>query len=764
MTNRKKLWISLSTAVALLVGTVAVFGEAPETIINDVLKIGRSASTNDKIIEFETGDSPNNVELKVDDTNLDGFFSVDVFSLGDGAGDQALLFNEGSALANQPRIKWDDTSGKLQFSNDGTVFKSIGSGAGGGGGINMLVDNNFDFEGGTTDWTNSGSGTFSVTTTAGEVAFDTRSGKWDAAAASDTLSSASKAISDYYGLRGNNCEVNMWYKGGDDNITLQAYDGSNTLCEVELVAQADYFRQSRCTFPCPATGNIQGRLIASADAAIIYTDNWHLGENVTTEVSQAEMIAQIEYQGTSGCQPGLSGSSYATFPADSDCVAPTATYQAISVDLTDRNLLSLKFTGSLPPGVYEVEASVPFNTSVVNAQSGYRITDGTNNGPGHGHSMSSASDVPRASVKGVFTYTTAQSAPEFSLQGKIDTGSVYILGDGSDRGNVVWTIKRFPLQSQTAVSPDTVGWYVDVNIGGDNPNLGVSDVTAYTPVFNNGLDMVINSGSASAEIPCASGTASSGLTCSGVNEHVGAVFDIPRAGTYEACVSFTHNVKVEDTTGASCETIFQIVETSNTSTTIISESNSRVQSGGNQIEASGRFQQNYPHTLCGVFNWSSAGQKTIRLMYEQQTNNAASSLVIADRLASYGDRDSHIVVKPINQHMPAPLLVNSVVSPYAGVLKIASAYITYSGGVPSVTSETGDWIASLDDNGTGQVNINVTPNTWTTSVQCFGNSTDTGFEHVVSFISVSTTDVHYKIHDSAGTVQDINQNIFCIGH
>ena len=69
---------------------------------NDKLKVGRKA-TGDKFLEFEIGSSPNN-----------------------------------------PKLKWNSSAGALQYANDGSTFKNLGSGS--GGGTNYI--NNADAESG----------------------------------------------------------------------------------------------------------------------------------------------------------------------------------------------------------------------------------------------------------------------------------------------------------------------------------------------------------------------------------------------------------------------------------------------------------------------------------------------------------------------------------------------------------------------------------------------------------------------------------------
>jgi len=68
-----------------------------------------------------------------------------------GAADKAVEFNlTKSGASTNPKIKWANSSSKLQFSNDGTNFKDLGSGS---GVKNLVIDNQGDAEAaGTTGW------------------------------------------------------------------------------------------------------------------------------------------------------------------------------------------------------------------------------------------------------------------------------------------------------------------------------------------------------------------------------------------------------------------------------------------------------------------------------------------------------------------------------------------------------------------------------------------------------------------------------------
>lgn len=210
----------------------------------------------------------------------------DFFKLGGkNTNDKLFEFEMDAGTAN-PKIK-AESDGTLSFSTDGTNFSHFGSGDGGGA-INLI--SNPGYEQDLSDWTDTGSATFSVDTDAADVYLGAKSALWDAAAASDTL--ASEAVSIPGGLRGNLCSVEVQYKGGDDNIALQAYDGTDVLATVDLEASANNFTKAQVAFTCPDSGTIQGRLFASADAAAINVDQWVVGKSADL----INALAETEWQ------------------------------------------------------------------------------------------------------------------------------------------------------------------------------------------------------------------------------------------------------------------------------------------------------------------------------------------------------------------------------------------------------------------------------------------------------------------------------------
>ncbi len=189
-------------------------------------------------------------------------------------------------------------------------------------------------------------------------------------------------------------------------------------------------------------------------------------------------------------------------------------------------------------------------------------------------------------------------------------------------------------------------WRVDANITGANPSLGTSAVSSYTGITHSSLTLSNASGTniLTAKIPCASTTSPSGTTCSGADESIGVSFTVPRPGDVTACASFSSRMQL----GSSGELVaaFQVVETASNSQTITQEGKSRITSGG--VVTGAANERTYPNRVCGTFTFSSSGQKTLRLMYEQVVSGTiTSSAIEGDANGSYGQRDIHWEVYPL---------------------------------------------------------------------------------------------------------------------
>ena len=482
-----------------------------------------------------------------------------------------------------------------------------------------------------------GGATFNVATT--NAGFGSFAANFDAAVAVNRVSS--NAIVLPSGLKGNNCMAEMYYMGGDNLLDFEVREGSNLLCSQTLAATTTYKRVS-CSFVCPTSGDPFIRISATGDAAIIYFDEMYLGENKNISDASSLMSDWQDYT------PTGSWTSNVAYFGKWRRVGDTMEVEiavAAGVGVSTGELIV-----DLPSG-FTIDTS-KINAANVNAvrDIGSSLVDGT--GPTAYTAIclyydSNSVKVKRQYVSGVETqlsvvHTTtpfAWTSGDYAFL----RFSVPITG---------WTVGSYQ-----AITPDLTGWYVDVNIGGANPNLSATAETAYIGIDDAGLDMVINDGSMSAEIPCSSTNLPTGLTCSSGNESVGVAYNLPKAGSVEACFDFAHQL-VSDVPG-SIDVVFQVVETDCNSQTITKEGNIRMDGGIDMGSVYGAHGVQ-PRHVCGIFKHDSAGQKCYRLMYEQAlVATVSSNRINAERAAGRGQRDIHVSVKPITQNIPMPVIIET---------------------------------------------------------------------------------------------------------
>lgn len=663
-----------------------------------------------------------------------GLFFVTLVTMGAKITDNELNIGDGNPAVDKQinlstgQIKWDGSATKLRFSNDGgSSFKDIGSGGGGGAaGINILdVDDNADFEGpSVSPWVASG-GTFILESSV--QGFGGGSGSWDSSAAAQTLDSALKEIPE--GLLNRSCNTTMQLKwvGTPTDLKMQVIDQTSAvIAERDLPVTTDW-EKTAIQFTCPGSGSLRVRLLAvGSNPALILFDNVSLGKTDFVDISQALMVAHITYPATASCFPLITSTSFIDYPTDSDCVSPIVVFSTIAVDSADNDLLDLDFD-DLPVGTYHIQAKGAISLGAASVLGAMRITDGSTNGSPCGmRSPVGDTDLISELVCDLVVTYTSSGARNFKLQGRSASGNNQLINSTTDQQETTWTIWRVPGSSAEAITLETIGEHWDVSIGGANPSLGTANVSSYTEIIDAGLDLVVNSGSKSAEIPCSTTNPSTGLTCAAGSEGVGVVIDIATAGRYRACFSFAH-AGAADGAGA-LSSVFQVVETPNNSQTISQEGKSKVNSGPDN----GPIAQAaiLPLYVCGDFIFSSAGQKTLRLMYEQLVGATVStSILLGDRETNEGQRDIHITVDKLDQQMPTPVftdLTNSLNAKIEsadpdGVPRLySSLVISIAAGVPSIFGGSDENITSISDDGVGTVGV-VFDNDYTSqpSIKCF---------------------------------------------
>jgi hypothetical protein len=649
------------------------------------------------------------------------------------------------------------SDGKFYTAKSDGTESALGSGSGGSAGYNMLVDSNPDLETGTSSLTASGG---SLTTASGASAlFGLKSASWDASAAAQTLSTASITIPT--GLQGGNCLARLAYKGGDANLTLEVFDGTNVVAS-QVLSVASQTTFVSASFVCPSSGSLLLRLKASADAASVTIDQLHLGENfLLGTVSQATFVGSITYPVATNCAWSTTSSSYGNFSADTDCGTPTVE-GAVSAPGTK---IPAAVLSSAPSGRYFFVATGVFyevNSTANQTTGAYRFSDGTNSSQevgiqqDIGLATGGVSESSAGTILGEINYTTAQGSTTFNIQGKAISASVTMF---IDLNNVPMKISiyRYPSVSEMNFRTDVLNFKIDASIGGDNPSLGGSAVTTPAEWTASTFTLVQNAGSSAVKIACPSTETASGTTCA-TTEVPGVVFDAPVAGVYEACFSLTHEVYINAGSSGSLGVAWYLVETADGSSTILQTGKDVVQSGQKYVNDA-----TLPVRSCSDFTFASAGKKAIKI-YRAQSAISGTNTVMADRDANLGGgRDIHLTVKLKSQYTAVPVFVGSVTSNSTGPERVERATIANAGSA-SITSQSGSWLTSVSRSALGRVTTTIAAGIFSATPTCVcTNNAPIADSAICQLINDQTSTVLHTYTGNNGAGADNGFTLICMG-
>ena len=627
--------------------------------------------------------------------------------------------------------------------------------------VNKNILLNPGFEQGKTNWrTNSGS--FSLTTTAANIASGASAASFTSSAANIRLGSSLVTVP--AGLYNRNCLLTFSYKGGDDKYIAAVDTGSisgSSLAYVTLSSQTTYKKES-LSFICPSSGQLSAAIYTTGSSSnAIYLDDFYLGENHQVgQASQASFAGSAYFETTTNCTWPRQDATIGAFSSDTDCPGPTIASQKIGEwQTTDANLPRLTIN-NLPPGNYQLVATLHSSMSAASSPSVYALTDGTTT-VGYTSGVSAAGDVGDTTIVGNFEYTTSGNRT-FEVHGRSDGVAVTEISMGTSNKRLTFSLYRFPSTQETVLRVDQAGWFVDGNVYGGEPSLGTTSVSTYTGITDSALQLELNSGSLTAQIPCSGGNASSGLTCSAGNEYIGISYVQPTAGPVEACASFTHyrNLAVNSTV----VTAFQVVETANTSDTIVLQGNIRINTGS--ITGGSSLVTYSPVEVCGNFNFTTAGQKTLKLMYEQNTSGTLNtSVVLANRTAPSGQEDVHWRIKPIAQASTMPLITNSVSTSSTGQLRVEAANLNCDAG-SAITSQNGSWVSSIGNISSGKCAVTFATGAFSSAPYCTASNysaTNDRFELSVSASTTSGVSLGCYSESGAGNCTAFDAHLLCVG-
>ena len=157
------------------------------------------------------------------------------------------------------------------------------------------------------------------------------------------------------------------------------------------------------------------------------------------------------------------------------------------------------------------------------------------------------------------------------------------------------------------------------------------------------------------------------------------------------------------------------------------------------------------HSLCGIYVVTNTSAKTLSI----QSKIGSGTVAIG---ALGGSSAIEWSIFQIDQSFPAPNLVNSVVSPSSGVMRIMGASVS-SGGV--VSNETGDWISGNCTPSSNSITCTLVTGTFSAAPVCTFIPSTLGL-FLGKGTQSSTTILYYGYND-AGVGVVAGADVICIG-
>lgn len=189
--------------------------------------------------------------------------------------DKTLEFNSGLGASN-PKIIFNNTTSKMQFSNSGVGYRNFGTDS---IGLEINLLQNGDFESGISEGWNQSGGTFAAVTSGANLLYESTSASFVASTSNQYFETTAITVPEI--LKSGNCYAMINYKGSDANVYLTVMDGTSTelisAAERKTLATATTVRQVPLYFTCPSSGSVKLRIQSTAASVIGYYDEVVLG-------------------------------------------------------------------------------------------------------------------------------------------------------------------------------------------------------------------------------------------------------------------------------------------------------------------------------------------------------------------------------------------------------------------------------------------------------------------------------------------------------
>lgn len=590
------------------------------------------------------------------------------------------------------------------------------------------LDPNSGFESGKAGITASG-GTLTTATSGSNLLHGKTSLVWDSTSAGQTLKGSTLTVPG--SLQGKNGLAMVTIKATSNTAThlFQMVDQSgNTLNSMSITSNTASAVDHSLNFVFPTSGAVRWQVqsVASNEPTIALDDIYVGPAANISQVSQTQFVGMSYFAQTTNCSWSRTNTAIGAFGTDTDCPGPTVGVSKIGSWQTTDSDLPRQTINDLPEGLYSVEVTGSLYGS---GDWTMAVSDGTTTSPAYcsGSGNGGGTFQPATTCIAWFEYTGVGNR-SFEIYGSSSSGAIS-LDNNQNNDRTTFTIKRWDRNPSTfaSINNTDTGWTdagaMTITASTTNPTKGTM---GRDKVFwkRDGQDLV-------------------------------AIyqFDQTSAGS-----------------GGSGEYIFALPAGLVADTNIVPATSGLIANGNGTSLQSSKIGVGH------LANGSGARGRAFAFLSTSTTFRVLGEITFS-QYEAFGSgfhgignttlgfqMEIRVPIQGWTANQSTPVFVGSVSSNSTAAERIERAKITNSG-TPTISSQSGSWISSLTDNGTGDTTINITSGMFSAAPTCVATGVRSSFAVPLSFeTTISTSAIRVRTFDTSGSgAADLAFEIICMG-
>lgn len=571
-------------------------------------------------------------------------------------------------------------------------------------------------------------------------------------------------------LKGQNCEARFTFSGDATLYKTYVEQGSTKVTTDLQLTNETNSRDVSINFACGDLSSNSHLVIETTNsaAAAIKVDNVYLGQatNVSSQLPQAQLLGSVTI---SACNSTFDITSTTVTSATT---ATGCTYTTSGLASAPGTNLPAMTISSVPAGEIMLVAQGLFLESAASKDGRLKFYDGTGYAREQSTFGSSAVNIEIPSINQSFNYTSAKTNVTFEIQGFVSSGgtlSIY----GVTSFPLVIRAYWFPSQSQVALAPSkpilpTIQKFLSGSgtyttppgashitvemIGGGGGGAGSGTGSGAPTDGGNttfGSSLLTANGGVQGATDGAGGGAggSATLNAPAIGKALSGGYGATQAGT------------ASGGGGNGCASPFG-GEGGGTQASLARAASANTGSGGGGAGINANS-KNGSGGGCGGYIFATILNPSSSYSYSVGSAGTAGTAGTSGFNGGNGAAGI-IVVTEYYQNVYAPVLVGSVTSSLSGPARSEGAKILNPSGTASIGSQTGDWVASVVRNSTGNITVNFKSGYYSVAPFCTVTPQDNA-DRVYINGAITTSAVVVDTRNGGGTDSDSTFYIMCMG-